>query len=234
MHAHPWRSAGSQSCTCLRCANLQLGVVRVQHRAADDMVSNESQVCNHPDLFEGRPIVSAYDMWGLDQQLPSASLRALERGPFQDRRPPDPARLPVAVTAHESMPLWAAADIKVCPAAGFCVDLHDPVTHDSSLCQARPTHYRLQPLTIDARQAHKTPEDVIRAPAVSDGQTSWQQDGLQAFLGAEARQRAGRRVSRSKALLEVLLSPPCGDILHGGTRAMAMRHSISRTRIQQA
>lgn len=29
------------------------------------------QVCNHPDLFESRPIVSAYDMPGLSLQYPS-------------------------------------------------------------------------------------------------------------------------------------------------------------------
>jgi hypothetical protein len=29
------------------------------------------QVCNHPDLFEGRPIVSAFDFPGLSLQYPS-------------------------------------------------------------------------------------------------------------------------------------------------------------------
>jgi len=33
------------------------------------------QVCNHPDLFEGRPIISAFDMWGLELRLPSAAAR---------------------------------------------------------------------------------------------------------------------------------------------------------------
>ncbi len=35
------------------------------------------QVCNHPDLFEGRPIVSSFDMWGLPFHLPSLALHAL-------------------------------------------------------------------------------------------------------------------------------------------------------------
>ena len=70
-------------------------------------------MCNHPDLFEGRPIVSAFDMWGLEQQLPSAAVRAAERSPFDVRRPPDPARLSVTVTAHEGWPSWAAADVQV-------------------------------------------------------------------------------------------------------------------------
>jgi hypothetical protein len=33
------------------------------------------QVCNHPDLFEGRPIVSSFDMWGLSLAVPSAATR---------------------------------------------------------------------------------------------------------------------------------------------------------------
>ncbi len=36
-----------------------------------------TQVCNHPDLFEGRPIVSSFDMWGLPFHLPSLALHAL-------------------------------------------------------------------------------------------------------------------------------------------------------------
>jgi len=35
------------------------------------------QVCNHPDLFEGRPIVSAYDMPRLPLRLPSLAATAL-------------------------------------------------------------------------------------------------------------------------------------------------------------
>lgn len=33
------------------------------------------QVCNHPDLFEGRPIISAFDMWGLELSLPSIATK---------------------------------------------------------------------------------------------------------------------------------------------------------------
>jgi hypothetical protein len=36
------------------------------------------QCCNHPDMFEGRPIVSAYDMEGIVQQLPSLVVRSLD------------------------------------------------------------------------------------------------------------------------------------------------------------
>jgi len=37
------------------------------------------KVCNHPDLFEGRPIVSAFDMGHLELRFPSAVVDMLER-----------------------------------------------------------------------------------------------------------------------------------------------------------
>ncbi|KAI3472143.1 hypothetical protein Pfo_029631 [Paulownia fortunei] len=40
------------------------------------------KVCNHPDLFEGRPIVSSFDMSGMDMQLSSSVCSMLTPGPF--------------------------------------------------------------------------------------------------------------------------------------------------------
>ncbi|KAL3534187.1 hypothetical protein ACH5RR_002648 [Cinchona calisaya] len=40
------------------------------------------KVCNHPDLFEGRPIVSSLDMSGIDMQLSSSICGMLTPGPF--------------------------------------------------------------------------------------------------------------------------------------------------------
>ncbi|KAL3533921.1 hypothetical protein ACH5RR_007442 [Cinchona calisaya] len=40
------------------------------------------KVCNHPDLFEGRPIVSSFDMSGIDLQLSSSVCAMLAPGPF--------------------------------------------------------------------------------------------------------------------------------------------------------
>lgn len=40
------------------------------------------KVCNHPDLFEGRPIVSSFDMAGIDIQLSSSICSMLSPGPF--------------------------------------------------------------------------------------------------------------------------------------------------------
>ncbi|XP_023642512.1 protein PHOTOPERIOD-INDEPENDENT EARLY FLOWERING 1 isoform X2 [Capsella rubella] len=40
------------------------------------------KVCNHPDLFEGRPIVSSFDMAGIDVQLSSTVCSLLLENPF--------------------------------------------------------------------------------------------------------------------------------------------------------
>lgn len=40
------------------------------------------KVCNHPDLFEGRPIVSSFDMIGMDVQISSNVCSALAYEPF--------------------------------------------------------------------------------------------------------------------------------------------------------
>ncbi|CAA3015086.1 PHOTOPERIOD-INDEPENDENT EARLY FLOWERING 1 isoform X1 [Olea europaea subsp. europaea] len=40
------------------------------------------KVCNHPDLFEGRPIVSSFDMSGINVQMSSDVCSILTRGPF--------------------------------------------------------------------------------------------------------------------------------------------------------
>lgn len=40
------------------------------------------KVCNHPDLFEGRPIISSFDMPGIQVHLSSAACSAMAMGPF--------------------------------------------------------------------------------------------------------------------------------------------------------
>ena len=40
------------------------------------------KVCNHPDLFEGRPILSPFDMQKIEFQTASSVFRALEYRPF--------------------------------------------------------------------------------------------------------------------------------------------------------
>uniref|UniRef100_J3LG01 DNA helicase n=1 Tax=Oryza brachyantha TaxID=4533 RepID=J3LG01_ORYBR len=40
------------------------------------------KVCNHPDLFEGRPIISSFDMAGINKQISSFVSMVLDKGPF--------------------------------------------------------------------------------------------------------------------------------------------------------
>ncbi|MCL7035706.1 hypothetical protein MKW94_020781, partial [Papaver nudicaule] len=42
------------------------------------------KVCNHPDLFEGRPIISSFDMSGIDMQLSSSICTMLSSAPFSE------------------------------------------------------------------------------------------------------------------------------------------------------
>ena len=68
------------------------------------------QVCNHPDMFEGRPIVSAFDMPGLVVQLPSRALRAMETGPFERF---DAATLGLRLEYGMGMASWEAETVQV-------------------------------------------------------------------------------------------------------------------------
>lgn len=62
--------------------------------------------CNHPDLFEGRPIISAFDMEPLTHHLPSLALHALP--------PTLPSNLQgLSITSLEPQPAWAAARSEV-------------------------------------------------------------------------------------------------------------------------
>ncbi len=73
------------------------------------------QVCNHPDLFEGRSIISAFDM------LPAISIQ--EPSTVLNLRQQDPASTVSlgsansAVPALQSMSAWEAAEVQVC---GLC------------------------------------------------------------------------------------------------------------------
>jgi len=67
------------------------------------------QVCNHPDLFEGRSIISAYDM------LPSISIQ--EPSDILNMRQQDLSSSicleSITPSAHQYMSAWEAAEIKV-------------------------------------------------------------------------------------------------------------------------
>lgn len=68
------------------------------------------KVCNHPDLFEGRPIVSSFDMTGIDMQLSSSVCAMLTPGPFSTV---DLGGWGLSFTHLDySMSLWESEDIQ--------------------------------------------------------------------------------------------------------------------------
>eukprot|EP00891_Asterochloris_glomerata_P002326 jgi/Astpho2/2326/e_gw1.00043.32.1_t len=68
------------------------------------------KVCNHPDLFEGRPIVSAFDAQPLDFQLPSLATQALQPRLWVDVSLAEGA---IGLCAREVLPAWGAAEVQV-------------------------------------------------------------------------------------------------------------------------
>jgi hypothetical protein len=67
-----------------------------------------SQVCNHPDLFEGRPIVSAYDMPQISPQLSSDVVNALKPQPLTSL---DLDTLNLRLIDLEGMNRWEAEEV---------------------------------------------------------------------------------------------------------------------------
>lgn len=67
--------AGVQSSGCCNvmpavATTVQLARFKPRRACISERVVS-AQVCNHPDLFEGRPIISAFDMWPLELRVPS-------------------------------------------------------------------------------------------------------------------------------------------------------------------
>ena len=109
------------------------------------------QVCNHPDLFEGRPIVSAFDMAPglIAPQLPSLAVRAREAGLWAAH---DLDRLLLLPAGRQGMAAWEARTVQVWRAQYVCTfsfDAHSlpgllgmPVSstslHGNACCSGRP------------------------------------------------------------------------------------------------
>ena len=68
------------------------------------------QVCNHPDLFEGRPIVSSFDMWGMPFHLPSLAMHALAPAKWTS---PNLSAINADLLPQEQDYAWAAQERQV-------------------------------------------------------------------------------------------------------------------------
>ena len=67
-------------------------------------------MCNHPDLFEGRPIVSAFDSVGIEVQLPSPAMKALEDSVWKRV---NLGSLNLVPAEFECLSQWEAATVQV-------------------------------------------------------------------------------------------------------------------------
>ncbi|AQK73658.1 Protein PHOTOPERIOD-INDEPENDENT EARLY FLOWERING 1 [Zea mays] len=67
------------------------------------------KVCNHPDLFEGRPIISSFDMAGINMQLSYSVCMLLDKSPFSQV---DLSDMNFVFTQNEfSMSSWEADEV---------------------------------------------------------------------------------------------------------------------------
>jgi hypothetical protein len=71
-----------------------------------------TQVCNHPDLFEGRSIVSAFDMPPLALQLPSLAVSGALLGAPEPLETVDLGAAGLVLTSWEqSLAVWEAQEV---------------------------------------------------------------------------------------------------------------------------
>ncbi|XP_058091904.1 protein PHOTOPERIOD-INDEPENDENT EARLY FLOWERING 1-like isoform X2 [Magnolia sinica] len=87
------------------------------------------KVCNHPDLFEGRPIISSFDMGGIDHQLSSSVCTILASDPFSTV---DLTGLSFLFTHHESsMTSWESDELlAIGTPSSLIEEVLDPETHE--------------------------------------------------------------------------------------------------------
>ena len=82
------------------------------------------KVCNHPDLFEGRAIVSPLDMPPLPCSVPSLVPRALQLLPLAPSRAPQGiAAMELVPAWHEGMTQWQVLciEVRLIATRGWCV-----------------------------------------------------------------------------------------------------------------
>ncbi|MQL86426.1 hypothetical protein Taro_018949 [Colocasia esculenta] len=98
------------------------------------------KVCNHPDLFEGRPIISSFDMAGIDLQLSSSVCTMLSGGPFSKV---DLEGLNFLFTQNDfSMTSWEVDEVTaICGSQDLClgkdVNYADGMTSTIIMCDER-------------------------------------------------------------------------------------------------
>lgn len=91
------------------CSRLRVKPPAPKFGKVDVSLDVVGQVCNHPDLFEGRPIISSFDVAGIEAQLPSPALSALQRDVWKSI---DLTTLNLVPVEFEGMAQWEANTLK--------------------------------------------------------------------------------------------------------------------------
>ncbi|XP_020085595.1 protein PHOTOPERIOD-INDEPENDENT EARLY FLOWERING 1-like isoform X2 [Ananas comosus] len=96
------------------------------------------KVCNHPDLFEGRPIISSFDMAGIDMQLSSSVCTILSTGLFSKV---DLRVLNLVFTQHDfNMASWEANEVAAIAASPSSVATDEDTFYPGNYDQKRRFH----------------------------------------------------------------------------------------------
>ena len=74
--------ATQSQCTCFRTKET---LATGHYMSVINILMQLRKVCNHPNLFDPRPIVSPFQMEGITYQTASLVLRALDKDPLQVR-----------------------------------------------------------------------------------------------------------------------------------------------------
>ena len=103
-----WPCVHETTGSCQSAAHASFAYIDMQANLQQHyQLSLSLQVCNHPDLFEGRPIVSSFDMFGFPFHLPSAAMHALTPPLWQDV---GIASINADILAQEENTCWAAQE----------------------------------------------------------------------------------------------------------------------------
>ncbi|KAJ0985563.1 hypothetical protein J5N97_003919 [Dioscorea zingiberensis] len=94
------------------------------------------KVCNHPDLFEGRPIISSYDMAGINMQVSSSVCTMFSSDPFSEV---DLKGLNCVFTQHDfNMTSWEFDEVAaIASPSQLLIDSHLKASNGVPCCSKR-------------------------------------------------------------------------------------------------
>lgn len=157
------------------------------------------QVCNHPDLFEGRPIISAYDMPQLSVQLPSLAMNIVQDAEDAAEQLSSLGLLPGQLIGNAAV--WEAQDIAqlaFTPAEFAAVAAEAAVDPSGYAKEAGPLYRAAAEAAVQAGLV-VTPEQ--EAAAAANGRGVYSRNGSNATLAAVAHATDAVRQTYSQLMM---------------------------------